>query len=88
MARYRDDNCQTQADGARAWFARWMGGPSLSKIENCRTSLAGEPRVTAIITGEPDTWFSQPAYCSYRGCRVTGYVTRDDDGYLFLHCYY
>jgi hypothetical protein len=90
MLKYRADKSESQADGAVCWYSSWMGGPSLAKIENCRIeSLAGEPRVTAFIQGEPDTYFSIPAVCSYKGCRVTGYVTGDGDGNLvFRHCYY
>jgi hypothetical protein len=88
MLKYRADFSELNADGSKAFFSKWMGGPSLAKIENCRTNLAGDPRVTAFVTGEADTYFSIPAVCSYRGCRVTGYITRDDDGYIFRHCYY
>jgi hypothetical protein len=88
MLKYRADRSEREADGAVAWFALWMGGPSLSKIENCRSMFSGDARVTAFITGEPDTYFSIPAVCSFRGCRVRGYVTRDDEGYVFHHCYY
>jgi len=70
-------------DGSVSWFSHWIGGPSLAKIENCRTNLAGDPRVTAFVQGEADTYFSIPAICSYRGCRVRGYVTHDDNGPLF-----
>ena len=88
MQKYRADKSESQSDGAILWFAEWMGGPSLSKIENCRINLEGNPRVTAFIIGEPDTWFSIPAVCSYRGCRVRGYVTSDEDGAHFRVCYY
>lgn len=91
MQKYRSDKCARQSDGAILWFANWMGGPTLSKIENCRIeSLAGEPRATVYITGEADTMFSIPAKCWYLGKRVTGYVTSDDDTRetVFRHCYY
>jgi hypothetical protein len=88
MLKFRADKRETNADGSVSWFADWMGGPSLAKIEKCRTDLAGEPRVTAFIQGEADTFFSIPAVCSYRGCRVLGYVTRDESGPLFRVCYY
>lgn len=88
MLKYRADSKKRESDGAVCWYAEWMGGPSLSKVENCRTNLEGDPRVTAFVTGEPDTWFSIPAVCSYRGCRVVGYITRDDNGLVFRHCYY
>ena len=90
MQKYRADSSRPQADGAVLWFADWMSGPSLSKIQNCRLeSLAGDYRRTVYITGEPDTMFSQPAICKIRGCRVKGYVTGDNDGNLvFRHGYY
>ena len=81
--RYRCDESHKQEDGAIAWYAKWMGGPSLAKIENCQlANLAGDMRRTVIITGEPDTYFSQPAQCSIAGVTVRGYVTGDDAGNL------
>lgn len=89
MQKYRADTSQPQDDGATLWFANWMGGPTLSKITNCRLNLAGgDWRRTVYITGEPDTYFSQPAVCKIRGCRVKGYMTSDDEGLLFHHVYY
>jgi hypothetical protein len=89
MQRYRADKSEIQQDGARVWRAEWMGGPTLAKIENCRLNLAGEPRRTVYITGEPDTWFSIPAATRYLGKYVKGYVTGDDEGNLvFRHVYY
>ena len=88
--RYRCDESHKQEDGAIAWYAKWMGGPSLAKIENCQlANLAGDMRRTVTITGEPDTWFGQPAICSIAGITVRGYVTGDDSGNLvFRHVYY
>jgi hypothetical protein len=86
MLKYRADKSEYNRDGSISWYTAWMGGPSLSKIENCRTDLAGDSRVTAFIQGDADTFFSIPAVCSYRGCRVRGYVTGDDDGPLFRVC--
>ena len=89
MQKYRADTSRLQDDGAILWFAEWMGGSSLAKIENCRLNLAeGDWRRTVYITGEPDTFFSQPAVCKIRGCRVKGYVTGDDDGLMFRHVYH
>lgn len=90
LQKYRADNSHTQPDGAIVWYANWMGGPSLSKIVNCRwDSLAGDYRPTVYITGDPDTWFSTPAACTFKGCTVRGYVTGDDDGNMvFRHVYY
>jgi hypothetical protein len=88
VLKYRADTSRPQGDGATLWFAQWIGGPSLSKITNCRTDLDGDPRVTAYVTGDADTWFSIPAICSYKGCRVRGYITSDDNGCYFRVCYY
>lgn len=90
MQKYRADSCTQQKDGAVLWFAQWMGGPSLARINNCRlAALEGDMRRTVYITGEPDTWFSQPAVCALAGRRVRGYVTGGDDGNLiFHHTYY
>ena len=90
MQKFRADTSRVQSDGARLWFAQWMGGPTLSKIESCRLeNLVGEPRRTVYITGEPDTYFSVPAVTRYMGKRVRGYVTGDGDGNnVFRHVYY
>jgi hypothetical protein len=93
MQKYRADSKRRQYDGATLWFADWIGGPSLSKITNCRLdNLAGDMRRTVYITGEPDTWYSQPAVCKIQGCRVRGYVTCDDAddnrNLVFRHVYY
>lgn len=90
MQKYRADESTTQADGAIVWSTRWMGGPSLARINNCRlANMVGDMRRTVYITGEPDTWFSIPAVCKLAGCRVRGYVTGDNDGNMvFRHGYY
>ncbi len=96
MQKYRKDESTKQKDGAILWHAKWMGGPSLAVIENCRwESLDGQPRITAYITGEPDTVFSQPAVCSYKGKRVRGYICAGryygderDNTLVFRHCYF
>ena len=90
MQKYRADEAHTQPDGSVAWYAKWMGGPSLAKIDNCRlVNLVGDMRRTVYIPGEPDTAFSQPAVCKLAGARVAGYVTGEDGGSLvFRHVYY
>lgn len=90
MQRYRADTRKEQTDKAILWFAEWMGGPSLSRVNNCRlVNLAGDMRRTVYITGESDTWFSVPAVTRIGGRYVRGYVTHDDDGNaVFHHCYY
>lgn len=88
LQRYRADVVKPQADGSVASYARWMGGDSLALVRNCRLALAGDMRRTVYVTGEPDTWFSQPAACRLHGCTVRGYLTRDDDGMIFRPTYY
>jgi hypothetical protein len=89
MQKYRADTAHTQSDGATCWYANWMGGPSLAKIERCRLiGMAGDMRATVYITGDPDTYFSQPAICSLKGCHVRGYVTGEDANLVFHHCYF
>ena len=90
MPRYRSDESHKQPDGATVWYAKWMGGPTLAKIENCRlANLVGDMRRTVSVIGEPSTWFSVPAICSIAGVKVRGYVTGDDEGNLvFRQVYY
>ena len=90
--KYRSDFSAEQNDGAIVWFSKCdhfeAGGPTISKIQNCRVNLAGDMRRSVSIDAEADTWFSIPASCSIAGCRVKGYITTDDDGYLFRPVYY
>jgi hypothetical protein len=88
MMKYRADKPTPAPDGSVLWHAHWMGGPTLSKVDNCRLeSLAGDMRRTAYVTGEPDTWFSIPAVVRIQGCRVKGYLTQaeDEQGIVFRH---
>lgn len=90
LLKYRADEKHAKLDGSVQWFVHWMGGATLSKIANCRwESLNGEPRVTAYVQGEPDTFYSQPAKAHYLGRVVNGYLTGDGEGNIvFRHCYY
>jgi len=82
LQKYRADKAgEKQSNGAIPWFANWMGGPSLALIRNCPIPMG--PR-TVYVKGEPDTWFSQPAACRFKGKTITGYITSDDKGeYIF-----
>ncbi len=87
LQKYRaDEQGPTQSDGAIPFYTRWMGGPTLALIRNCRIENYAviAPR-TVYIRGEADTWFSLPAACTYRGKTVTGYVTSVDSSgeYVF-----
>ena len=90
LQRYRADSAKPQSDGATRHYANWLAGPTLAKLTAARVSgLHGEPRVTAYVTGDPDTWFSQPCKFRYLGRVLNGYLTNDDDGNLVVHhCYY
>lgn len=89
LQRYRADDSEVQEDGARLWWANWLGGRTYSKIEACRlVTLAGDSRTTVYLIGEADTFFSTPAHCRYLGVAMTGYVTMDDGNLVFRHTYY
>lgn len=85
LQKYRaDESAAPDANGAVRWYTRWMGGPSLAKIDNCPT-MAG-PR-TVYICGEPDTFFSQPAACRVGGRNYKGWITFEDGNvYFFFSC--
>jgi hypothetical protein len=52
-------------------------GP-FAKVENC--PIAGtDIRLTCYATGYADTFFSIPAETKYRGKRVVGYFTMNED---------
>lgn len=78
----------TQKNGGTPYYTRWMGGPYLAlvrdcKIENTVIDTGVSPR-TVYVRSEPDTYFSQPAACSYKGKTLRGYLTTDDNGeYVF-----
>lgn len=85
MARLRRDFANnTEPNGSVAWFARWIGRPSLAAIVNCPTPWGAR---MVEITAEPDTFFSQPATCRVRGTRVTGFVTYEPDAGWTFHAY-
>jgi len=67
-------------NGVVAWFSNWIGGPSLALIRNCPTPMG--PR-TVYIQGEPDTFFTQPAACRYKGKDIRGFVTCEDGNWEF-----
>lgn len=90
IKKYRTDLAHRQPDGSTRWSAAWLRGPTLSLVADCRVeSLYGEPRVTAYVQGEPDSFFSIPAKFRYLGRTLNGYLTRDADGNIVCrHCYY
>lgn len=82
MQIYRaDTSLPAQQNGAVAWFHRWGPAHILAKVQNCPCE-DGKPR-TVYITGQPDTYFSQPAATRVKGRYVAGYVTGDESGMRF-----
>lgn len=85
LQKYRADFCRVDVDEVmgivtKAWYAHWMGGPTLAKIENCRTPFG--PRMV-YVRGEPDTWFSYPASCKFRGKYIWGWLGRTEGKWEF-----
>lgn len=81
LQKYRAQRSEgPDTNGAIRWYADWMGGPTLSLIRNCPTPFG--PR-TVYIRDEPDTFFSIPAACRFRGVTMTGYVTWEDNQVIF-----
>jgi hypothetical protein len=59
------------------------GHHHLSKVSNC--PVAGTTlRLTATISGEPDTWFSIPAKIQYKRKTISGFISADEDGFHFV----
>ena len=91
LQRYYANKPTVQGDGATLWHnSYYISGPFLVKVSGARVpSLVGEPAVTAYVTGESDTWFSQPCKFHYLGKVLNGYLTGDADGNIIVqHCYY
>lgn len=86
MTHYRKDYSEPNKDGSLNHYTRWIGGPSLAAVDNCRTKLGFRANVS--IKGEADTYFSIPAEFRFKGSRVNGYITYDEDGPIFHHCFY
>jgi hypothetical protein len=92
LQKYRADEAgEKQSNGAQPYYTRWMGGPTLALVRNCpirnTTIDTGISPRTVYVRGEPDTFFSQPAACSYRGKTLRGYLTTDDNGEIEFRCY-
>ena len=84
LQKYRADYAEPACpNGAIVWYARWMGGPSRAKIQNCPIDGAAAAPRTVYIAGEPDTYFSQPAACRIKGRDVRGWISFDESGPTF-----
>ncbi len=81
MPRYRCDTAVPNEDGSISHYAQWMGGQTLAKVSNCLCEDGN--RRTVTITGEPDSFFSQPAQTTrrYAGKSLT------IKGFLTTHIY-
>lgn len=80
LQKFRADESRQEKGGVVAWYARWMGGITLAKLENCPTPYGNR---TVYITGEPDTFYSLPATCRAQGKTVKGYVMIEDGQWEF-----
>jgi hypothetical protein len=73
------------SDGSIGWRP---GGPfdclgPWAKVQNCAID-GTELRRTAYATGYADTYFSIPAVTRYKGQRITGFMTMQDDCPVFV----
>jgi hypothetical protein len=82
MQKYRADYKETQNTGEILWYAEWLGGPTLSKIENCRIVQQAKRRMV-YVSGEANNIFAIPGRCKIFGKIVYGIITQDDLGMLF-----
>lgn len=75
---------EKQKNGGTPWYTKWMGGPTLALVRDCKIENADISPRTVYVRGEPDTFFSIPAACTYKRKTITGYITTDDNGeYIF-----
>lgn len=83
IQKYRFDyQGEAYANGAIPVYADWQFGPTLAGLRNTPCETYG--RRTVYITGEADSFFSQPAAIRVRGKTVKGFVTGDDMGLSFV----
>ena len=78
--KYRTDRIEEQ-NGQQIGYTDWIGGPTISKVHaNCPDGQ----RRWAHITGEPDTFFSIPAYVNNGSAgRIQGWIGSEDGIYYF-----
>jgi hypothetical protein len=77
-----DSKGEACENGAVPWYTRWIGGPSVAKIESCPTPIGVR---TVYVTGQPDTFYTLPAACSFKGRTVRGFLTWDSDAGPCFH---
>jgi len=90
LQKYRADEAgPKQKNGGTPYYTKWMGGPTLALVRDCKVIWGDSATVTisprtVYVRGEPDTYFSVPAACTWRKRTITGYITTDDAGeYVF-----
>jgi hypothetical protein len=84
LQKYRaDEEGEKCANGARPFYSKWLGGPSLALVKDCPNNIEGVSARTVYITGEADSFFSIPAALSWKGKRIAGYITSDESGLVF-----
>lgn len=85
LQKYRADQAgEKRANGAQPFYTNWIGGTILALIRNCPIQHEGVSPRTVYIRAEPDTFFSQPAACQYKGKTIKGFLSEDSDGMRFI----
>lgn len=83
IQKYRNDRQgEKSANGYIPCYSDWNYGPSLAMIKNCPMDNGLSPR-TVYIQGEADTFFSIPAAINVKGKTVKGWISCDDEGFIF-----
>lgn len=81
LKKYRADVAgEKQANGGTPYYSKWMGGPTLALIRDCKIENAIISPRTVYVLGDPDTAFTIPAACSFKRKTITGYIASDDNG--------
>ena len=89
LQKFRADRAWSkQSDGAVVWVTEWNGGRTIALVRDCRCLDQGGneviPRRTVYAAGVPDTYFSIPAACVYRGKTIRGVLFSDGELYFVL----
>ena len=88
LQKYRADKAgEEQRNGGVPYFSKWIGGSSLALIRKCPVENANLSPRTVYALGEPDTFFSIPAACNFRGQTIRGFITIDDNGEYVFRAY-
>ena len=88
LQKYRADTSDPpDANGAVAYHASCFGGhhTPLALVRNCPIK-SDNPELTPrtiYAQGEPDTWFSIPAACTFKRRTITGWLGCEDGQWLF-----